>query len=291
MALQINAVTKYYGKKKALDHFSADLSHGIYGLLGPNGAGKSTLMNIIADNYMPDEGEILWEGQSSRALGRRFRAVLGFMPQQQNLYDGFTAFHFLAYMAALKGLEPKTVKQKIDRMLEKVELKDEAYHKLGRFSGGMKQRVLIAAALLNDPKILILDEPTAGLDPKQRIAVRNLIAQISFDKTVLIATHLVSDIESIAQSVLMIHHGRLLDQKSPRQFIEQAEGKVYTLTVAEGDLRRVESRYLVSNIIKDGEGRVCVKVVSDTEPDGEFPCVRAVPTLDDVYLSYFGDPR
>lgn len=204
--LEIKGITKVYkkGAVKALDNFSVTLTPGVYGLLGPNGAGKSTLMNIITDNLNADGGEVVYDGENIKKLGKDYRAVLGYMPQQQGLYDDFTLNRFLWYMAALKGLKKKEAKEKITQLLETVNLTDAAHKKLGSFSGGMKQRALIAQALLNNPEILILDEPTAGLDPKERIRIRNFISEIAEDKIVLISTHVVSDIEFIAKEIILL---------------------------------------------------------------------------------------
>ncbi len=196
MILEIQNLTKSYGKHMALNQVSLSLTPGVYALLGPNGAGKSTLMNLIAGNIRQDYGKICYDGKTTEALGREFRRILGFMPQQQGLYENFTAYRFLSYMASLKGMSRAKAAKEIEWALEMVHLADNRNQRLGAFSGGMKQRVLMAQAIMNDPEILILDEPTAGLDPKERIRIRNIISEIAMDKIVIFATHVVSDRKS-----------------------------------------------------------------------------------------------
>ncbi len=225
MELQINDLTKKYGEKVALRNFSYDFSPGIYGILGANGAGKSTLMNLITDNVKRTEGEILWEGQDILKLGRSFRALLGYMPQQQGMYNDFSARAFLRYMAGVKELPRKQSWAQIEELLEVVSLKDVAHKKLGGFSGGMRQRVLLAQALLGEPKILILDEPTAGLDPKERLRLRQYIADLAQDRIVFLTTHIVSDIESIATDVLLMKNGALVKHGTPEALIAEVGGK------------------------------------------------------------------
>lgn len=211
--LTLNGVNKHYGDKHALIDFDYEFTDGVYGLLGPNGAGKSTLMNVITQNIpMDKDGEILWNGEDIGKLQAKYRRRIGFMPQQQELYPSFTAARFIGYLAALKGIKREKIDSEIERVLDLVELSDNADQKLGGFSGGMKQRVLIAQTLLGNPKLLILDEPTAGLDPKQRVITRNLIASLAKDKIVIISTHIVSDIESIADKILLIKQGELIDE-------------------------------------------------------------------------------
>lgn len=206
--LTLTNVNKHYKQKHALKNFSCTFENGIYGLLGPNGAGKSTLMNIISSSLSPDPGSVLlWNGESVSALDGKYREILGFMPQQQALYDTFTATRFLAYIAALKGLSKKTAEEEIPKVLEMVELTDCAKKRIGGFSGGMKQRLLIAQALLGDPKLILLDEPTAGLDPKQRVIVRRLINSLRKDRVIIVSTHIVSDIESIADQIIIMKDG------------------------------------------------------------------------------------
>lgn len=211
--LEIKAVSKHYGKKKALDCITFTFTEGIYGLLGPNGAGKTTLMNLIAGNLNADKdgGKILWDGEETTLLGGNFRKQLGFMPQQQNLYDSMTAFDFLGYVSALKNLNDNKSEQEIFSLLKTVDLGDCADRKIGGFSGGMKQRLLIASALLGSPKLLIMDEPTAGLDPKQRIIIKRLVNELSKDMIIIISTHIISDIANIAKEILLLKYGKIID--------------------------------------------------------------------------------
>lgn len=287
MKIEIKNLTKTYkkGAVRALDDFSAVLTPGVYGLLGPNGAGKSTLMNCITDNIAPDSGTVLYNGTDIHTLGSAYRSVLGYMPQQQGLYDDFTLNRFLWYMAALKGLPKSEAAQKITGLLETVNLTQDAHKKLGSFSGGMKQRALIAQALLNDPTILILDEPTAGLDPKERIRIRNFISEIAEDKIVLISTHVVSDIEFIAKEILLLKSGRLVSQSTPQELIDSIRGKVFELQVFKGDLPDFQSRYRVSGLAHSGE-YITVRIVTDHPPDG-IHSATVTPTLEDVYLYVF----
>ncbi len=210
--LEIINLSKHYGKKQALKSFEFTFTDGIYGLLGPNGAGKSTLMNLITGNLKPDRngGKILWNSEDTSALSEKFRCQLGFMPQQQNLYDSMTAFEFLGYVSALKNLDKKRSIEEIHKILKRVELEDCADKKIGGFSGGMKQRLLIASAILGDPKLLIMDEPTAGLDPKQRVIIKRLVSEMSKDMIIIISTHIISDIENIAKEILLLKNGSII---------------------------------------------------------------------------------
>ena len=290
MQLSIENIHKTYrrGQKKALTDVSAVLEPGVYGFLGPNGAGKSTLMNIITDNLKPDSGRICLDGTPIRELGAAYRAVLGYMPQHQGLYDDFTANRFLWYMAALKGLPHKKAQEKIEAVLNLVNLREEAHKKIGAFSGGMKQRILIAQALLNDPRILILDEPTAGLDPKERIRIRNFISSIAQDKIVLLATHVVSDIECIAREVLLLKGGRLLRQAPTEELIRDIRDFVWETDLETPDIAELSASYLVSNLSAAEQGHITARIVSETEP--ALPgCHLVRPTLEDVYLYYFAD--
>ncbi|MBR4204953.1 MAG: ATP-binding cassette domain-containing protein [Clostridia bacterium] len=229
MKLALNGVTKSYGSNLALNAFTATLEPGIYALLGPNGSGKSTLMNIITDNLKADYGSITYtsdEGVSENVLkmGVRFREKLGFMPQYPGLYPNFSIERFMWYMAALKGMTKEVALEQIPAILKAVELDDVPRHKIGALSGGMKQRLALAQAVLGDPEILILDEPTAGLDPKQRISIRNYISRIAFNKIVLIATHVVPDVEFIARDIIMLKKGVIADNAPPTELLKKIEG-------------------------------------------------------------------
>ena len=225
MELVIEHLTKKYGEKVALREFSYTFTPGIYGILGANGAGKSTLMNLITDNVKRNEGQILWDGTDILKLGASFRKLLGYMPQQQGMYSDFSARAFLRYMADVKGLNRKQANRQIEELFELVNLKDAAHKKLVGFSGGMRQRVLLAQALLGEPQILILDEPTAGLDPKERLRLRQYIADLAENRIVFLTTHIVSDIESIATDVLLMKDGALVRHGTPDELIQSVQGK------------------------------------------------------------------
>ena len=210
--LCLTNITKKYKEKLALDDVSLELAPGIYGLLGPNGAGKSTLMNIVTGNLKPDGGQVLWDGKEIKSLGAQYRSIIGYAPQQQGLYDAFTGKRFLAYMATLKGISKKEMSEEIARVLSYVNMTEAANRPIGTYSGGMKQRILIAQAILGDPKLIVLDEPTAGLDPKERVRIRERIAALAGDKVILVSTHVVSDIEPIAKEIILIKSGKIIDQ-------------------------------------------------------------------------------
>ena len=286
MEIQISGLKKNYGQKQALAGVSMTLSEGIYGLLGPNGAGKSTLMNILTGNLSQTEGEILFDGTDVRTLGAAFRGRLGYMPQQQTYYPSFTVEQFLYYIGSLRGMKRAQVKERITWALELLSLSDVRKKPLRALSGGMRQRILLAQAILADPDILILDEPTAGLDPKQRIAVRNLIAEIALRKIVLISTHVVSDVEFVAKELILLSDGKVLRQATSRELTEELCGSVWEVHVTEEDVPRLSDFGTVCAIAKEADG-ASVRLLTDSAPP--FPCNPARPILEDVYLHYFGD--
>ena len=286
-------ISKSYSYNLALYNFTVSLQPGIYALLGPNGSGKSTLMNIITDNLKADSGEITYtsdDGVTENILkmGVRFREKLGFMPQYPGLYPNFTVERFMWYMAALKGLPKEKAKKEIPEILAAVELDDVPKRKIAALSGGMKQRLTLAQAVLGDPEILILDEPTAGLDPKQRIAIRNYISKIAFNKIVIIATHVVSDIEFIARDIIMLKKGVIVDNAPPHELTKKIEGKVWNVPCLESEVQSMQDTFRVTNIARDDEsGNVSLRVLSDEKPSEDSKIV--TPTLEDYYLYIFGD--
>ena len=301
MKIEFKHIGKTYGSVRALSDFSAELTPGIYALLGPNGAGKTTLMHILTDNLKADSGEILYteDGNAPRnvkAMGEEFREMLGFMPQYPGMYPNFTAKQFLQYAATLKGVGDHLKKRErdvlIDRqiteILDELELSDVAMRRIGTFSGGMKQRLALAQAVLGNPKILILDEPTAGLDPKQRIAVRNYISRISRDKIVLIATHMVSDIECIAKEIILLRKGETVNMAAPHVLVQEIDGKVWDVCVEQDRIAEMQSKFAVTNIATSDEqaGMAVLRVLSDTKPSED--ATHAAPALEDYYLYVFG---
>lgn len=309
MELILKNLKKTYGNVKAMKGINYTFTPGVYGILGSNGAGKSTMINLITDNVKRDKngGEILFCDDNSDTaeavdilkLGSKFRSFIGYMPQQQGYYADFTPKAFLKYMADIKGVKKKeivdnngsisyiSVNEQIDKLLEIVNLTDAAYKRIGGFSGGMKQRVLLAQALLGNPKILILDEPTAGLDPKERIHIRNYIAKLSKDRIILFATHVVSDIECIADKVILLKEGQIIEAGSPVQLIDKVYGKVGEINCQLEDVDNLQKKYRVGNIRQRRNG-LALRIVGDTLPEMADACSNDID-LEDVYLYYFGD--
>lgn len=291
MELTLKNITKVFKDKIAVNDFNVILTSGVYGLLGPNGAGKTSLMRIIADVSNATSGEVYLNGKSKTELGADYRDVLGYLPQDVGFYKSFTAQKFLEYVATLKGIDKEKASIKIDELLKFVNLEKDRKRKIGKFSGGMKQRLGIAQALLNDPKILILDEPTAGLDPNERIRFKNLIAEISRNKIVILSTHIVSDVEFIANEILIMRDGELVEKATPVEMLNSIRGKVHSLKIKEDLLYKVQSKFKVSNIIRDHE-HIMVRVVGDENPliDG-VEVIDESPNLEDLFLYYFDSDR
>jgi len=281
--LEVKHLTKKYGSFTALKDINLTLDRGVYGILGANGAGKSTFLNLITDNIPRTEGEILYDGKDILSLGASFRKRVGYTPQLQGMYEDFTAGQFLRYIGALKGMKHGRCKEQTREVLELVGLGHVAHKKLGSFSGGMRQRVLLAAAMLDDPEILILDEPTAGLDPEERIRLRNHIAELAVNRTVLLATHVVSDIECIAQKVILMKKGELLRFSSPLELLEEIQGKVREYTGTFEEVNRYKEIYGKGQIMRRRAGFV-FRAAEEELPE-EFVPVDDV-TLEDVYLFY-----
>ena len=305
MKLEVRNLKKTYGTVQALKGINYTFTPGVYGILGANGAGKSTMINLITDNVSRDKmngGSILFGEDSAEEdilkLGKQFRGLVGYMPQQQGFYEDFSPKAFLKYMAEIKGVKKikttddngnevvKTVNQQIDELLEVVNLTKVAYKKIGGFSGGMKQRVLLAQALLGNPKILILDEPTAGLDPKERIRFRNVISSLANDKIVILATHIVTDIAFIAKNVVLIDGGKMISCASQSELCNEIYGKVWeVLTDYETGMELMRTKR-VSNVISEDD-RFNVRVVSDEKPHPD--AVNVQPALEDVCIYHFGE--
>lgn len=281
MELSVDRLTKHYGSKIAVDCVSVALKPGIYGLLGENGAGKTTLMRMLCAILESTSGEVFLDGREIVAMGAEYRDILGYLPQDFGYYPNYTAREFLLYMAALKGIPRDRAKKRAEELLEVAGLSEVAAKKIKTFSGGMKQRVGIAQALLNHPKLLILDEPTAGLDPKERVRFRNLISDYAAGRIVILSTHIVSDIEAIADEVLLMKKGKLVSQGTVFELTKEAEGKVWELTVSPAEAKSWQERAAVANLRHEGE-QVVLRILSDEKPaEGAVPCEAG---LEDLYL-------
>ena len=285
MELDIRNLSKTYGKVKALSNVSFTLYEGVYGILGPNGAGKSTLINLITDNVRRETGEILLDGQDISSLKLDYFNYIGYMPQEQGYYAEFSVRAFLMYVARLKGLKGKKIKQKTQELIEEFHLEAFCHKKVGSLSGGMRQRVLLAQALLNDPKILILDEPTAGVDPQERINIRNIISRLSKDRIIIIATHIVSDIEAIAKEIVIMKGGQVIKKETPNRLIKDVEARVKEIEITVEELEKVQKKYVISNIQHSDKGFV-VRIICNDYKDN-YLCSPSKANLEDVYLYYF----
>jgi len=290
MELKIENVGKRYrGDHWGLRDFSLTLRPGVLGLLGPNGAGKSTLMRILATTSKPTEGRVFWNGVDICREPNTVRSVLGYLPQDFGIYPNLTAQEFLEYIAAAKGVVGRDAKERIDTLIQLVNLVDARKRPLGGFSGGMKQRVGIASALLNDPQLLIVDEPTAGLDTEERVRFRNLLSELSGDRIVILSTHIVSDVEAVASEIALIRQGTLLKYAAPETLLASLEGKVWEMSIPSEQLSSFKSQWLVSGIVRRSDG-VKVRVVADSSPSNQALSVS--PTIEDAYLYFVsGDGR
>lgn len=284
MKLHVENLCKAYGSTIALDHLSITFENGIYGILGPNGAGKSTLMNILSLLLDKTDGNITLDEKDITKMDIAYLDHIGYMPQENCLYEDFTLFESLCYVGALKGMKKTEAGLQANELANEVGLADVLHKKMKTFSGGMKKRAMFAQTLMNHPDILILDEPTAGLDPQKRIELRNIISQLSKDKIVLIATHVVSDIEYIANQIVLMNHGKIIKVGSTKDLIQSIDGKVFERCIEESQLKQMESKYRISNLRYE-QGKLIARII--TEDEALENGVRITPDLNDVYLSYF----
>ncbi|MEG0578027.1 MAG: ABC transporter ATP-binding protein [Bacilli bacterium] len=290
MELLINNITKEYEGKTVVNAFTIKLKPGIYGLLGANGAGKTTLMRMICGILKPTAGEIIYNGAEVNKLGEDYRDLLGYLPQNYGYYPHFTVYDFLMYVAALKGIPHFKAKEKSLELLELVGLFAEKNQKVKTLSGGMRQRLGIAQAILNDPKVLILDEPTAGLDPKERVRFRNIISLFSKDRIIILSTHIVSDIEYIADEIILMKTGQILHKGQVAEITRSIEGCVWECDVSKEEADNLSEKYTISNL-KHERDVVNVRIVSKEKPFAN--AVNTPPNLEDLYLHYFeeGDAK
>lgn len=284
MKLTMERLTKQFKNKIAVDRVSMELEEGIYGFLGANGAGKTTLMQMLCQIITPTSGEVKLDGRSNIEMGEAFRDLLGYLPQEFGYSPGFTAKDFMLYIAAVKGLRPSYAKKRTKELLELTNLSEDADRKIRTFSGGMKQRLGIAQALLNDPRILVLDEPTAGLDPKERAYFRNMISGLSKDKIVILSTHIVSDVEYIADRILLMKKGKFIMNGTVSELTETINGEVWECEAEEKELEKMDPSICVVNSHRQGKN-LRLRVVSNVKPMPS--AVKAESTLEDLYLKAF----
>ena len=286
MELTISNLTKEFGTLRAVDHVNFTMTNGVYGLLGVNGAGKTTLMRMLTTLIKPTSGEILWDGQDVYAMDGQYRKLLGYLPQDFGYYPDFSIYDYLMYIASIKGIRPAVAKERVKLLLKQVGLVRARHKKMKTLSGGMKRRAGIAQAMLNDPKILILDEPTAGLDPSERIRFRNLISELSEDRIVLLSTHIVSDIEYIANEILLMKDGCITMSGTAEEIVASMPEKVWTFTVPKAQIDAYLKAYKVANV-KTVPGGAELRVLSPVRPNSS--AVEAEPNLEDAFLYHFGE--
>ena len=278
----LDVAKAYRGGVRGVDGVTLRLGPGLVGLLGPNGAGKSSLMRIAATVTRPTSGQVLFDGTDAVARPDALRRNLGYLPQDFGVYPHLSAREFLSYLAAVKGIPARTARTRIGELLELVDLAGAGRRPLGRYSGGMLRRVGIAQALLSDPKVLIVDEPTAGLDPEQRVLFRNLLADLAGDRVVLLSTHIVSDVESVASDIAIMAHGKIATRGTPQDLLHEAEGQVWEMTIPQDALAPLRERHLISRMIRTGTG-VRVRLLAPAAPDAS--AVPVPPDLEDAYLA------
>jgi ABC-2 type transport system ATP-binding protein len=281
MELTIEHLSKRYGQHFALHQLSLHCEPGLLGLVGPNGAGKTTLMRMIATLLEPTEGTIRWNGQDIRTHGQALRQVLGYLPQDFGVYPEFTGRQFLRYLAAMKGLPSSFAHRRVDEVLSIVQMEQAADRKLPTYSGGMKQRIGIAQALLNDPELLIVDEPTAGLDPAERVRFRTLLASLTSNRIILLSTHIISDVEAVANRLMILQEGRVLTDTTPEALLAKTAGKVWSVTTDQATALQLQASYQVSTMVNQMHG-ITLHIVSTTRP--HEAAVVIDPSLEDAYL-------
>lgn len=284
MKLELVNLSKKYGKTEALHDFSVTLENGIYGLLGPNGAGKSTLMNIITGLMKPTGGEVLFDGQNIDKMGKEYRKILGYLPQNPGLYPFYTGIQLLSYFAKLKAVDAS--KERLYELLELVHLSQDADKKVGEYSGGMKKRIGIAIALLNKPKLLVMDEPTAGLDPKERIRFRSIVSKIKYESIIIISTHIVSDVEHIADDIILMNEGNLLAHDKCNNLIDNMKNNVWCVDVENEKVLEYSEKYKIVNAVNIDREHSRLRIIGENELLENAQSV--YPTLEDIYMYYFG---
>ncbi len=286
MHLNVQSLSKNYKHEVVLDNINLDFTPGVYSFLGANGSGKTTLMRLITTVLKPSQGHIKWNGHDIYQLGEKYRDILGYVPQHVGYYPNMKVQPFLEYIAALKGISREDAKEKVEYWLKQVNLYDQRKKKIGKLSGGMKQRVGIAQAMLNDPQILVLDEPTAGLDPKERIRFRSLIANLSIDRIVLYTTHIASDLEGLTDYVCILKRGKVEKMGRPKDVLSELDGRVWEVEVNQNQLEELLTSHHIGAIEKHG-GQVKLRIYSDYPLS--IPCRAVEATLEDIYLYYFGE--